>query len=559
YAYSILTGEQPVSASEVYYKASRDTPRALSIEEIKLMVQYFTDGAKRAQEAGYDSVELSGATGYLISQFLSPFTNQRTDDYGGNFQNRMRFAQEIIQSIKTGLGQDYPVIFRLSFADYVKGGNTLKDSKKIVKELEKAGADAFDMQVGWHESRVPTIAMQVPRAAFAYLSREVKKEASVPIMVTNMINTPELANELVQNGTADLVCMGRPLIVDPELPNKAEQGRLKEIRLCIACNQGCFDGVLNGMAVNCMLNPAAGKEDAQAIIPAEKPKKIMVVGAGPGGIEAARTLTMRGHDVTLYEKEGILGGQLNLCHLPPGRKEFKRYIEYLVNEIERLNIKVETGVTVTADMVLEKTPDSVVLSTGSKRIMPPIPGIDLPHVFHAEEVLKGNADLGESVVVIGGGSVGCETAMYIADKGTMSPSTAFFLMENGVIDLEEALAYAKEGRSVTILEMLDRTGADFGRSYRWVIMQDLGKYNVKMMNKTECLEITEKEVIVSVDGTKETIAADTVVIATGYLSENELFTQLQGKVDELFQIGDANQPRKVMDAVHEGAKVGREI
>ncbi|MCP4750188.1 MAG: FAD-dependent oxidoreductase [Proteobacteria bacterium] len=559
YAYSLLTGEQPVSASEVPYRASGDTPRALSVEEIRGIVVYFKEAARRAKEACYDSVEISGATGYLVSQFLSPFTNQRTDEYGGSFQKRLRFAQEIIQAIKQELGQDYPIIFRLSFADYVKGGNTITEAAKIAKELEQAGADALDMQVGWHESRVPTIDMMVPQGAFAYLSKEVKREVTIPVMVTNRITDPTMAEEFLQDGTTDLICMGRPLIADPELPEKVREGRLKEIRPCIACNQGCFDSVLKGAPVACMVNPMAGREDELEIKPAESSKKVLVVGSGPGGLEAARILSLRGHEVTVYEQQDRLGGQLNLCMVPPGRQEFRLYLDYLTNELQRLNVRIVSGAEVTEETVKELSPDVIVLATGSEKIIPPIPGIELPHVYDAESVLEGKGDLGEKTVIIGGGAVGCETALYVAEKGTMTPDTAFFLMENGVMDFEEVLKHAHLGRNVTIVEMLDRIGADFGGSHRWVNKQNLNRRNITQMPKSQCLEINEEGVVVSHDGAKKTVEADTVVIAAGYSSRNALYSQLEGKVGKLVMIGDANQPRTCLEAVYEGTKAGRDI
>ena len=559
YVYSLLIGEQPVSPSEVRSPMSGDVPRALSPEEIRELVLSFAEGARRAREAGFDAVELSGATGYLISQFLSPFTNKRTDEYGGSLQKRMRFAVEIVRSIKEKLGEDYPVIFRLSFDDLVEGGNGLKEAKEIASGLEKVGVDCFDMQVGWHESRVPTVAMLVPRGAFFYLAKEVKKEMTVPVSITNRITDPVMAEEFLQGGVADLIGMCRPLIADPELPEKAKEGRLQEIRPCIACNQGCLDGVLTGRPVTCLVNPAAGREEAFELKPAGKSKKVMVVGSGPAGLEAARVLSVRGHQVILYEKEDGLGGKLNVCHLPPGRGEFKPYLDYLTGELERLKVKVVTGKVVTEGMIKKAHPDAVVLATGSQQIVPKIPGIERPNVYLAEAVLEGKADLGNRVAVIGGGAVGCEVAHFIAEKGSMPSSTALFLMNNGVLKPDEVLDLTKQGRSVTIVEMLDRIGKDFGRSYRWVMMQNLREHNVNMMKNTECLEIDERGIVISKDGQRELLEVDTVVIAVGSYPADGLYSQLKGKVSELFQIGDANEPRKCLEAIYEGGKIGREI
>lgn len=559
YAYSFLINDRPVSASEVRSPQSGDTPRALTISEIKELVSLFREGARRAKEAGFDSVEISGATGYLVSQFLSPFTNQRTDEYGGGLEKRSRFAVEIVQSIKEKLGKDYPVIFRLTFDDLVKGGNGLKEAKEISRILESIGVDAIDMQVGWHESRVPTIAMAVPRAAFAYLSREVKNEVNIPVIVTNRINDAVLADQLLQDGVADFIGMGRPLIADPELPNKAMEGRLEEIRPCIACNQGCFDSVLTGAPVTCLVNPAAGRENEFDLKPAEKRKKVMVIGSGPGGIEAARVMRARGHDVFLYEKENQIGGKLHLCYLPPGRNEFLTYIKYLKAELKRQKVNIFTGVDVKEKTVLEIAPDAVVLATGAAQMPPQIPGIDKLHVFFAESVLEGKADLGKKVVVIGGGGVGCETALFTAKRGAMTPSIALFLLSHDAIGYEDALNFSKSGRLVTIVEMLDRIGAGFGRSYRWVMMQNLRQSNVIMMTKTKCVEIADDYIVVEKEGRMQTIEADTVIIAVGYKPKNELYSKLNGKVPELYMIGDAKEPRKCLEAVYEGAKIGRII
>jgi len=559
YAYSLLTGEQSVSASDVRSPLSGDVPRPLTIEEVKEMVTLFTDGARRAKEAGFDAVEVNGATGYLVSQFLSPFTNLRTDEYGGSLENRMRFATEIVQSIKRELGNDYPVIFRLTFDDYVEGGNGLGEAKLIAGHLENIGVDILDMQVGWHEAKVPTSAMLVPRAAFAYLAREIKKEVSIPVVVTNRINDPALAEELLQDGAADLIGMGRALIADPELPNKAMGGRVKEIAPCIACNQGCMDGVFMGRPSTCLVNPAAGQEADFEIKPAEKSKKVMVVGAGPAGMEAARVLAIRGHEVTLCEKDDKLGGQLNLCGVAPDRSEFKSLLNYLISEVNRLDIKIITGAEVTEQTVIENKPDAVIVATGGKQILPEIPGIGKPHVYSAESVLKGEAEVGEKVVIVGGGHIGCEVALLIAQRRSIYPDAADFLINYGALNNEKAAELTEQTRSVTIMETRKKIAAYYGRTSRFAIMQGLRKNDVAMITNAKCLEIDDGKIVVEMDDKKQTIEADTVVITSGYVKDDGLFGQLEGKVPELYIIGDAKKLISCLNAIVEAAKLGREI
>jgi 2,4-dienoyl-CoA reductase (NADPH2) len=559
YAFSILTGAQPVSASEVQSPLSGDVPRALRVDEIKEIVTLFTDGARRAREAGFDSVEVCGSTGYLISQFLSPFTNRRTDAYGGSPENRLRFAKEIVRSIKEELGEDYPLVFRLSFDDYVEGGTGLSETRIIAKALEEAGVDILDMQVGWHEAKVPTSAMLVPRAAFAYLAREIRKEVSIPVIVTNRINDPLLAEELLQDGVADLIGMARALIADPELPNKAMANKRGEIVPCIACNQGCMDSIFGGGPVACLVNPRAGRELDFTVEAAEQPRKVMVVGAGPGGMEAARMSAVRGHDVTLVEKEKTLGGQLNLCGVAEDRREFKAFANYLKHEVDRLHVRVLTGLEATEDTVLERDPDVVILATGAKQELPDIPGIEKPHVYTAETVLKREADLWGSVLVIGGGHIGCEVALYVAQGGAMSTDVARFLVSHGALSQEEALKYAGQTRTVTVVEARKKIAAYYGRTSRFALMQGLRTRGVTLMTGARCVEIGDGVVDVEREGKRERLDADTVVITSGYVEENSLYRALKGKVSELHVIGDARKLKSCQQAVWEAAELARRI
>ena len=559
YAFSMLTGEQPVSASEVQSPLSGDVPRALNVEEIRGMVTLFTDAARRAKEAGFDAVEVCGSTGYLVSQFLSSFTNRRTDEYGGSLENRTRFAKEIVRSIKQTLGEDYPVVFRLSFDDYVEGGTGLDETRPIARALEEAGVDILDMQVGWHEAKIPTSAMLVPRAAFAYLAGAMKKEVSIPVIVTNRINDPLLAEELLQDGAADLIGMARALIADPELPNKAMSGRREEIVPCIACNQGCMDGIFMGRPVTCLVNPAAGQEADFEINPARESRRVMVIGAGPGGLEAARVLAIRGHEVTLVEREQKLGGQLTLCGIAEDRGEFRSYLRYLIHEANRLDIRIIAGTEATANTVIESRPDVVIVATGARQDLPDIPGIDKSHVYTAESVLQREADLWGKIVIIGGGHIGCEVALYAAQRGAMPSDVARFLVRHGALADEEALAYMRQTRPVTIVEQRKKVAAYYGRTSRFGILQSMRTHGVTLVTQTKCTEIGDGVVLVEKEDGQSTLEADTVVITSGYVEENTLHKQLEGKVPELHIIGDARKLKSCQQAVLEAAKFAREI
>lgn len=553
--WSFILGAQPVSASAVKCKLTGEVPKELTIPEIEETVENYALAAKRARVAGFDAVEVIGGVGYLVARFLSPRTNKRRDRYGGDVKGRVRFAVEIVQRIKEKLGEGFPVIFKLSGDEYMEGGNSIEDTVVIARELEEAGVDCFNIAAAWHESPVPQITMNVPRGAFAYLAERVREAVGVPVVAGNRINDPQVAERLLREGKADLISLGRALIADPEFPVKAMEGRFDEIRKCLGCNQGCFDHVFAGKPVECLVNPAVSREAEYEIKPVETPKRVLVIGGGPGGMEAARVARLRGHRVTLYEKGGALGGQMWWAAVPRERRELGNLVEYLTHQMRLLGVDVVLGREVTPEVVEQLKPDVVIVATGVNWIVPSIPGVDGPNVVMALDVLAGRARAGRKVVIIGGGGVGCEVALYLTE-GSIDAETMLFLVKYGAMSLEEAHELTRSRREVTIVEMLEKIGGDIGGSTRWVILRSLSRSGVRMITNEKVTEITERGVVLD---SGETLEADTVVIAVGSEPNNELVEKLKGRVPQVYAIGDCVNPRKAMEAVHEANAVARKI
>jgi 2,4-dienoyl-CoA reductase (NADPH2) len=552
-AFGAVTGIQPIAPSAIQSHLTRETPREMTKDDIETVKEAFAQGARRAKEAGFDYIESVACTGYLISQFLSPITNRRTDEYGGSLENRMRFGVEVIRKIRETVGPDQAIGIRISGEDFVEGGNTNKEAATFAAALEAAGADAINVTGGWHETYIPQLTSNVPPGVFVHLARGIKEKVNVPVFASNRLGDPYLAEKVLRAGSADMVCWARPLIADPELPNKAKEGRLDEITWCISCNEGCFDSVFSASPITCVLNPAAGREEEAVVTPAAKKKRVFVAGGGPAGMELALTAARRGHDVTLFEKEERLGGQINLAKAPPGKAELDRIIESMRNRMTHFGVTIRTGTPLSEKMVKDQRPDFLVVATGARPIEISVPGIDKPHVVAAWDVLKGNvADIGRRVVVVGGSATGCETAHLIASMGVPDPETFTFLMFHNAEDTERAVGLLhKAGREVTIIDMVDRMADNVGRSARWSLMKALKLMGVALMPKTKLSEITDDAVIVETSKGKQTIPADTVVIAVGAKSVNEL-SSVRADGVEVVSIGDAKAPRKIMDAVREG-------
>ena len=555
-----LDGKQAVAPSAVPSRMTRETPRELAIDEIKEVIDHFARAARRVKKAGYDAVEVLSGTGYLISEFLSPLTNQREDEYGGSFDNRMRFGLEIIGAIRKEVGDGYALIVRMNGNDFMPGGNGRTDLQEYAKRLVEAGVDALNINVGWHEARVPQIVTSVPRGVFGYLAKGIKGLVDVPVISGHRINDPGPAREMIADGLCDMVAMGRPLIADPYLPEKARTGREADIVHCIACAQGCFDNLFKLKPVECLCNPKAGRERGSAVEQTTTPQKVMVVGGGAAGMSAAISAREKGHDVTLYERGDRLGGQLYLAAAPPGREEFAELAKDLKQQVALSAIEVVLNQDVDEDLIEKEKPDTIILAAGAVPIKPPIPGIDLPNVVQAWDVLQEKVTTGKRVVVIGGGAVGVETALYLAEKGTLSAEALKFLLVNRAEDPEVLYELATRGtKDIVVLEMIEKMGKDIGKTTRWGILQDLARKGIETRAATKALEISATAVKVEIDGNIEEIPADTVILAAGAQPYNALAEVIAQTGIPYEVVGDAGQVGMAFDAVHQGYNAGREI
>jgi len=555
-----LDGKQPVAPSAVASRMTGETPRELSIAEIKETIDSFAQAALRVKKAGFDAVEVLSGTGYLISEFLSPLTNKREDEYGGSFDNRMRFGLEIMQAIRLRVGENFPIMVRMNGNDFMPGGNGRGDLQQYATRLVEVGVDALNINVGWHEARVPQIVTSVPRGVFGYLAKGIKELVDVPVISGHRINDPGLAREMIGDGLCDMVAMGRPLIADPFLPEKARTGREKEILHCIACAQGCFDNLFKLKPVECLCNPKAGREKETAVKKTPTPKKVMVVGGGAAGMSAALSAHEMGHQVTLYEKGDHLGGQLYLASAPPGREEFAELAKDLERELASSPIEVVLNQSVDKSVIESQKPDAVILATGAVPITPQIAGVNLPHVVQAWDVLQNNVTTGRRVVIIGGGAVGVETAMFLAEKGTLSAEAVKFLLINKAEDPDDLYHLATRGtKKIIVVEMIEKMAKDIGKTTRWGILQELSRKGIESRTATKALEITEAGIKIEADNKMEEIAADTIVLAVGAGSFNPLQEVLDKKGISYQKVGDAGRVGLAFDAVHQGFAAGRAI
>lgn len=547
-------------------------PREMTNQEIKDLVVYQGEAALRAKKAGFDAVEIQTNSGYLHGQFWSPKTNLRTDEYGGSFENRIRFTVESLQAVRQAVGPDYPIFIRLSGTDFVEGSCDHNDIADICEALDKTGnLDAISVTAGWHESSVPLVTMELENATYAYLGTNIKKRVNCVVMQGMRMNIPT-AETIVDRGDVDMAVIGRPLLCDPELVNKGMEGRYDEIRPCIGCNAGCLDAGIKREVIGCISNYECNREkvlmDENGHLPtqvkSEHPENILVIGAGPAGMEFARVAALRGHKITIWEKRDRTIGLTEYAATPPRRGEIRKIGQWLERTIRALGVEIVLNKTATEDEVLAAANDydRIVFANGSKAVMPPIPTQEGAHVVHAWEVLeaKGKLKLGKNVVVVGGGDVGVETALFVGEVGTISAEQIKFHIMWNAAPIDQIRELLNNGyHNVSIVEMGKKFAPDINPGCRWSIMARCRQLGVKMFKLTKVLEIkTDAVVIENEEGVKE-LPADSVIIAAGAKPDQDIYQLVKDKLPKVDIIGDAVEVARIPNAMRAGYTLAASI
>ncbi|QFZ78140.1 NAD(P)-binding protein [Streptomyces fagopyri] len=535
-----------VAPSALQAPISPFTPHALTDAEVEQTIDDYARAARLAQRAGYDGVEIMGSEGYLINEFIAVQANRREDRWGGSYENRMRFPVEIVRRVREAVGENFIIIYRLSMLDLVPGGSSLDEVITLARAVEAAGATIINTGIGWHEARIPTIATSVPRGAYAWVTKKVMGAVSVPLVTTNRINTPEIAEQLLADGHADMVSLARPMLADPDFVAKAAAGQPEAINTCIGCNQACLDHTFSGRITSCLVNPRACHETELVLSPTRLRKRVAVVGAGPAGLACAVSTAERGHDVTLYDAAGEIGGQLNVARKVPGKQEFDETIRYFRTQLERHGVDVRLNTRVAAGDLSGY--DEVVVATGVRPRTPEIPGVDHPSVVGYLDVLRDGAPVGDRVAILGAGGIGFDVAEYLTDGGDKASEDPATYFRNWGVDMD----YRAPGglgapdrpappRTVHLLQRkASKVGAGLGKTTGWIHRTELKHRGVTMVAGVRYDRIDDAGLHVTVDGTGQVLEVDTIVLCTGQEPRRDLYEELSAAGRSVHLIGGAD-------------------
>jgi 2,4-dienoyl-CoA reductase (NADPH2) len=537
-----------VSASKVKSPINPFTPKAMSVRQIKGTIKDFAHSAKLAKKADYDGVEIMGSEGYLLNQFSCVKVNKRTDEWGGCIENRMRLAIETIRAVRASAGDDFIIIFRLSMLDLVEGGNSWQDVVTMAKAVEAAGATLINTGIGWHEARVPTISTSVPRAAFTWITERMKKEVSVPLVTTNRINTPEVAEEILSTGQADMVSMARPFLADENFVAKAAANKSDEINTCIGCNQACLDHVFKQQRASCLVNPTACYETELTFEKAKSNKKIAVVGAGPAGLAFSVYAAQRGHQVEIFDRGAEIGGQFNYAKQIPGKEEFFETLRYFNKQISLLKIGLNLNQEKSADELIAAGFDEIVLATGIVPRKLDIKGIDHKKVMSYLQVLRDKEPVGKRVAIIGAGGIGFDVAEFLVEDESLTTNPDKWLQNWGVDKnyqenggLIQPTVQEKPIREIYLLQRKNtKVGAGLGKTTGWIHRATLQKNGVQMLAGVSYDEVNDDGLVITIDDKQQTLPVDHVIICAGQKSERTLYQQLEDKGVDAHLIGGAN-------------------
>uniref|UniRef100_M4B9V5 NADH:flavin oxidoreductase/NADH oxidase N-terminal domain-containing protein n=1 Tax=Hyaloperonospora arabidopsidis (strain Emoy2) TaxID=559515 RepID=M4B9V5_HYAAE len=546
------------------------TPKALSSAAVRSTIRDYANCAARAREAGYDGVEIMGSEGYLINQFIVEHTNTRKDEWGGSYEHRIRFPIEIVKAVRAAVGNDFILIFRLSMLDLVERGSTWDEIVMLAKQIEAAGATIINTGIGWHEARIPTIATSVPRGGFSWVTQKMKGEVSIPLITTNRINMPDVAEQIIAEGRA--VSMARPFLADPEFARKTEEDRVDEINTCIGCNQACLDHTFKGITASCLVNPRSGYETLLNYTPTNNVQRVAVVGSGPAGLSFSTTAALRGHEVTLFDQADAIGGQFNMAKIVPGKEEFYETLRYFEKQLKLRGVNVKLGHRVEAAELMSGAFDKVVIATGVVPRSLTIPGADHPKVLSYIDVLKNEAPVGQKVAIIGAGGIGFDVAEFLTHEGESSSSSIDAFAREWGIDTSNTVRGGVAGIQPSILPpsrevyLIQRKstkhGKDLGKTTGWIHRLSLKHRNVKMIGGVSYDKVDDAGLhYTDKNGKKKVLDVDNVVVCVGQVPLRELEKPLQEKGIIVFRIGGADEAGELdaKRAIDQGARLAATI